>query len=149
LEVRKTVGAFLDRPFEVAITPRQINFGFQRNVYFAYVLNRSGRVAVFESGPNAVNGWGYDNFGGTPTETFLNPKTIQPDHTDLRSAFWILHQGPIDPATGQPGPATEGAVSKCVIESGITGQLPLNFTALLIPQLRDMAIVVQFSIGEE
>lgn len=149
LEVRKVVGAFLDRPFEVAITPRQINFGFQRNVYFAYVLNRSGRVAVYESGPNAVNGWGYDNFVGTVTETFLSPKTIQADPTDLRSAFWVLHQGPIDLATGQPGVETEGAVSRCVVESAITGQLPLNVQSLLIPQFRDMFLRVQLSIGQD
>lgn len=149
LEVRKVVGAFLDRPFEIAITPRQLGFGYLRNVYFAYVLNRSGRVAVFESGPSAVNGWGYDDFVGTVTTTFLNPKTIQPDHADLRSAFWVLHQGPINLATGQPGPENEGAVSLCVVESAISGQLPLNFQSLTIPQFRDMTVSVQFSLGED
>src|SRR5262249_17675990 len=49
LAVRKTLTGLV-RPFAVAITPRQDRFGLQRNVYFAYILQRDGRVAVFESG---------------------------------------------------------------------------------------------------
>ena len=51
LEVRKEVRSQLSRPFEVCITPRQIpGYGFARNVYFAYILNRTGSIALFESG---------------------------------------------------------------------------------------------------
>jgi len=47
LTVRKVVRSQLNQPFEVAITQRQPCFGFSRNVYFGYILNRSGKVTVF------------------------------------------------------------------------------------------------------
>ena len=45
LEIRKTISANLDQPFEIAVTPRQNGFGWLRNVYFAWILNRNGSVA--------------------------------------------------------------------------------------------------------
>lgn len=150
LEVRKTVTSSLNHPFEVCITPRQSNIGLRRNVYFAYILNRNGRVAVFESGPNGVNGWGYDNVVGTVSMTFRNPKTIQPDHNDLRSGFWVVHEGPLSQETEQLiGGETEGALTNIVATSGIPGQIILNVTSLQIPQLRDIDYQVKLSIGEE
>jgi hypothetical protein len=147
LQVRKVVRSQLSQPFDIAITPRQAAWGYFRNVYFGYVLNRNGRIAVFESGPNTVNGWGYDDIIGIVESTFLNPKAIQPDHTDLRSAVWIAHEGPIDPATGNPGPPGVAAVSKLVIDSALGGVLILNFNSLLQPQFRDMHLGVQVSVG--
>jgi hypothetical protein len=151
LTVRKTVSSQLDGPFEVAVTPRQLCWGFVRVVYFGWVLNRSGRLAIFESGPNSVNGWGYDNIIGIANSTFAQPKTLQPDHVDLRGGVWIVHEGPIDIATGAalPGQETVGAVSKLVIESAISGALPLNFQSLLIPQFRDMFLGVPVSLGAD
>jgi hypothetical protein len=52
LRARKTVRSQLTRPIDVAITPRQLGFGFFRGVYFAYILNQNGVLAVFESGPD-------------------------------------------------------------------------------------------------
>ena len=147
LTTRKVVRSQLSQPFDVAITPRQQAWGFFRNVYFGYIVNRNGRVAVFESGPNSVNGWGYDDIIGIVQATFLNPKAIQPDHVDLRSAVWIAHEGPIDPVNGTSGPLGVPAVSKLVIESGSVGQLILNFNSILIPQFRDMFYGVQVSVG--
>lgn len=147
LQVRKTVSSQLSQPFDVAITPRQQGFGFNRSVYFAYIVNRNGRVAIFESGPNTVNGWGYDDVIGIATQTFRNPKTIQPDQADLRSAVWIAHEGPIDTTTNEPGAFGVGAVSKLAIVSGLTGALPLNVQSLFVPQFRDMFLGVVVSSG--
>ena len=151
LTVRKTVSSQLDGPFEVAITPRQMCWGFNRLVYFGWILNRSGRVAIFESGPNSVNGWGYDNIIGIANTTFNSPKTMQPDHVDLRGGVWIVHEGPIDIATGSvlSGQSDIGAVSKLVIESAISGALPLNFQSLLVPQFRDLFLGVPVSLGSD
>ncbi len=151
LTVRKTVSSQLDGPFEVAITPRQLCWGFNRLVYFGWILNRSGRVAIFESGPNSVNGWGYDNVIGIANTTFNSPKTMQPDHVDLRGGVWIVHEGPIDIATGAvlSGQTAVGAVSKLVIESAISGALPLNFQSLLVPQFRDLFLGVPVSLGSD
>lgn len=145
--VRKVVGAQLNQPFDLAITPRQKCWGYFRDVYFAYILNRSGRVAVFESGPNSVNGWGYDDVVGIVPQTFRNPKAIQPDQVDLRSGVWIAHEGPLHPETDAPGPLGVPALSKLVVESGLTGAILLNVTLALNPQFRDMAYGVQVSIG--
>lgn len=149
LQVRKVVSSQLDRPFAVAMTPRQNGFGFVRGVYFAWILNRSGRVALFESGPNGVNGWGYDDVIGIAPQTFQNPKAIQPDHIDLRSSVWIAHEGPLDPATQGPGPLNSPALTNMVIESGIFGQLPLNVQSLFIPQFRDLSVAPTVSLGPD
>lgn len=145
LTVRKVVRSQLSQPFEVAITQRQPCFGFNRNVYFAYILNRNGRVAIMESGPNTVNGWGYDDIIGISTETFQQPKTMQLDPVDLRGAVWIVHEGPI--INGNAGSTGVGAVSKFVPVSGVQGQLALNSQSFLTPQLRDLAFGVQVSLS--
>ena len=151
LTVRKTVSSQLDAPFDVAVTPRQLCWGFNRQVYFGWILNRSGRVAIFESGPNTVNGWGYDDVIGIANSTFNSPKALQPDHVDLRGGVWIVHLDPIDISTGAAiaGQEEVGAVSKLVIESAIAGALPLNFQSLLIPQFRDMFLGVPVSLGAD
>ncbi len=149
LAVRKVIISNLNQPFEVAITPRQAGFGLQRNVYFAYIIGRNGKVSVFESGPNSVNGWGYDDVIGTLVFEFLNPKTIKVDPIDINSAFWVVHEGPLDPATNElAGPATQGAVTNVFAESAIFGQLPLNVSSLLIPQFRDINYAIRTSLGE-
>src|SRR5262249_28540038 len=128
----------------VVITPRQLDFGYSRNVYFAYVLNRDSTVAVFESGPNGVNGWGYDDVIGLVPYTFRNPKAIQPDPIDLRSSVWIAHEGPID-TSGQPGPFGVPALSKLVVNSSVVGAQPLVPASM--PQFRSMTVAVQMSFG--
>lgn len=146
-EVRKKITNQLSQPFDVAITPRQANFGLLRNVYFAYILNRNGSIALFESGPNGVNGWGYDEVIGAPTFKFNKPKAIQPDHVHLTSGVWVVHEDPLGTngiATGLKG----GAVSNMFLESGTTGQLPLvNLGQQINPQLRDIEFTVAVSIG--
>ena len=150
LSVRKVAISGLDRPFEVCITPRQANFGLLRNVYFAYILGRNGSVSVYESGPNSVNGWGYDDIIGALQMEFRNPKTIQPDPIDLRSAFWVVHEGPLSEGDNLlDGAPDEGALTLVAAETGIPGQLPLNFQSLLIPQFRDITYSVQVSVGED
>ncbi|MCB9915693.1 MAG: beta-propeller fold lactonase family protein [Planctomycetes bacterium] len=149
LDVRKEIISQLNQPFEVVTTPRQNGFGFQRGVYFAYILNRSGSLAMFESGPNAVNGWGYDDVIGTAPQTFQNPKTLQPDLVNINSAVWIVHEGPISPETNQAGASGVPAVTNLKINSGIFGQLPLNVQSLLIPQFRDLSLAVTVSLSTE
>jgi len=148
LEVRKTVSNQLNKPFDVVSFPRQAAHSFVRNVYFSYILNRNGKVAMFESGPNGVNGWGYDDVIGIPPFTFQQPKTIQADPIDLDCAAWIVHEGALDPFSDEPGPLGEGAVSKLRIESAISGQIYLNTGSLLQPGFRDLELGVQVSLGE-
>ena len=146
LNVRKVVThPNLNGPFDVVITPRQTTFGAQRNVYYGYVLARDGRVSVFESGPDGVNGWGYDDLIGQARYLFRRPKAIQVDVTDLRSGVWIAHEGPIDVSNGQAGAAGIGAVSRLHAEAGLFGVLPLPPNTR--PQFRELEMVVDVSLG--
>jgi hypothetical protein len=149
LEVRKTLSSQLFKPFDLVITPRQNGFGFQRQVYFAYIMNRNGQLAIFESGPNSVNGWGFDDIIGTAPQKFQNPKTIHADLVNINSAVWIVHEGPIDPETNEAGPVGHPAVTNLKIESALFGALNLNVNSLLIPQFRDMALAVDVSLGPD
>ncbi len=148
LQVRKRVTRGLDRPFAVATTQRQTNFGYARNVYFAYILDRSGRVCLFESGPGGVNGWGYDEIVGRTPFAFREPRAIQPDPRRLTSGVWIAHQGQLD-AAGQPTALTGGALTNLVLDSPALGTIPLTTTDAGVPQMRQLAFRVERSIGTD
>ena len=147
LTVRKTLTNQVNNPIDVAITPRQTTFGFQRGVYFAYILNGDGSVAVYESGPDGINGWGFDDIIGTPPFRFPRPKTIQPDILDLRSSVWVVHEDPLD-LEGNPTGTGGGAVTAMAITSGATGQIPLDPGAFTNPTIRDLQWSIKLSIGE-
>ncbi len=150
LNVRKTVRNQLNSPFEVAVTQRQSGFGFGRNVYFAFILNRDGSVALFESGPNGVNGWGFDEIIGRSTIPFANPKSITVDNFYLQGGCWIVHENPIDPATGmQIGTLGQGAISNLVLESTTNGQQPLSTGGTQNPHQRDIEFAVRVAIGPD
>ena len=150
LNVRKTVRNQLNSPFELAVTQRQIGFGFNRQVYFAFILNRDGSVALFESGPNGVNGWGFDEIIGRSTIPFSNPKAIVIDNTYISGGCWVVHENPIDPATGmQIGTAGQAAVSNLVIESATSGAQSLSSSGVSNPHLRDIEFVVRVAIGPD
>lgn len=148
LNVRRTIMNQLNQPFEVAITPRQLGFGFQRGIYWGYILNGDGSVAIFESGPNGINGWGFDDVIGRAPFVFANPKTLQPDVRNLNSAVWIVHEDPLDVFTGVSTGQGGGAVTNLGITSGTTGLIPLDPGFFSNPQLRDMQFDIIASIGE-
>lgn len=148
LAIRKTVSSQLSQPFSIAIQQRQFNFGYFRNVYNAFILNRNGDLAVFESGPNGVNGWGYDDIIGTPPFTFQSPKKVVLDFNRLEGSIWVLHENKLNLNGGQSGIAG-GAVTNLVIDSAIPGVLPLNVQSLFIPNFRDMSFKVNVSIGPD
>ncbi|MEW6072682.1 MAG: beta-propeller fold lactonase family protein [Planctomycetota bacterium] len=148
LTVRKTVSNQLQQPFEVATTPRQLGFGFLKIVYYAYFLNGDGSVAVFESGPDGVNGWGYDDVIGQVPFTFNRPKTIQTDVVNLNSAVWIVHEDPLDLATGDPTGQQGGALSNMAITGATVGAIYLDPGFFSNPNMRDLEFSVVASIGE-
>ncbi len=126
LEVRKTLQNQLAAPFEVAITPRQMGFGFNRQVYFAYIVGRNGKVSIFESGPDGPSGWGFDDIIGQPPMSFPNPKAIQPDHIAIQSGVWIAHERALDLDGAIIGQVGTGAASNMVFEATSVGPLPLG-----------------------
>jgi hypothetical protein len=149
LNVRKVVKSQLNLPFDVCITQRQNGFGFLRNVYFAWILNRNGDLAVFESGPNGINGWGFDDVVGVAPMNFELPKKVSVDFTNIGGGCWVVHEGQLG-ADGLPTGMEGGAISNVVIASTTFGQLTLvNGNFFINPQFRDMSIQVQTSIGSD
>lgn len=138
LEVRKTLRGH-DRPFALAITPRQDDFGLRRDVYFAYVLERSGRVLLYESGPDGANGQGYDDVILASSFRLLEPRAIQPDLRRLSSGAWVVHRGWVD-AGGQlhPEDLTELALA------GTVGPAPIDADP---PHPRGLVLEIVRSIG--
>jgi hypothetical protein len=147
LTVRKTLINQLSGPIDVAITPRQLGFGMQRYVYYAYVLNADGRVSVFESGPDGVNGWGFDAIIGVLPFTFHSPKAIQPDPVNMNSGFWVAHQDQLG-ADGLPTGLKGGAITNVAIVGGTIGVIPLDL-GFGDPTIRDLQWGVKASIGSD
>jgi len=147
LKVRKTLRNQISQPIEVSITPRQTTYGFLRGVYFAYILNQNGRVAFFESGPDGINGIGFDDVIASLPFTFQRPKTMQADPTNLNSGVWIVHERPLG-EDGQPTGGDGGAISNVGIAGGTVGVIPLDAGAFGNPQLRQLEFGVLASFGE-
>lgn len=151
LEVRKTLKAELDFPFEVSIGNRQVpGLGLARNVYFAFILNRNGRVSLFESGPDGAGGWGYDQVLGQTPFVFPSPKAMQLNQLFLQGGVWVVHENKLNAITGQPTGQIGGAVSELIMESGITGQLPIVpvFAGSFL-NARQIDFRIRSSIGSE
>lgn len=115
-QVRKTLANQLVSPIDCALTTRQVGIGFNAQVYFGYILNQTGTVAIYESGPDGTNGIGFDEVIGLLSETFPQPTAIQPDVGDLFSGAWIAHRT----ANGEP------SVSHIHLDNSSPGPLPLN-----------------------
>jgi hypothetical protein len=148
-EVRKTVKSQLNLPFDVVITQRQSGFGFQRNVYFGWILNRNGDMAIFESGPSGVNGWGYDDVIGVVPMQFNEPQRLSVDINNLFGAVWVVHQNQLD-FNGNPTGQQGGAISNVIMESSTFGQLQLGGTfGSQVPTFRDITYRVRTSIGSD
>ena len=147
LKVRREITSQLNRPFELSVTARMLTFSFLRGVYYGYILNRTGNVALFESGPNGVNGWGFDDVVGIISFEFLAPKTIQLDPINLDGSVYIVHEGPINRSTVAPAILGDGAISR-LIESALTGQVALGGNLGGNANLRDLQFSVPLSLGQ-
>jgi hypothetical protein len=131
----------------LVISQRQVNFGFNRQVYFGWVLNRNGDLTIYESGPSGTNGWGYDNTIGVAPFKFANPKKLTLDFDTLVGSVWIVHENPLN-LDGSPTGIVGGAVTRVDIDSAVSGALPLvGFQFFVNPNFRDMSLKVRASIG--
>lgn len=93
LTLRKTVSSRINDPIDIVVTARQQGIGWQTGVYFAYILNRNGSIAIFESGPDGINGIGFDDIIGLPEEAkFKQATAIQPDIRSFNSSIWVAHK---------------------------------------------------------
>lgn len=111
-QVLSTTEAGVRGPFRVSITNRQIGFGLGREVFYAFVLGRNGRLAVYESGPTSV---GTARLLSTEAPRFNRPTDMQLDPTQLDGQVWITHEDPLDPETGQPVVDGGGALTRVLL----------------------------------
>jgi YVTN family beta-propeller protein len=153
LAVRKTVNTTLDRPFEIAVAPRQGGFGtiggfhLNRQVYFAYVLQRNGRVSLYESGPSGPSGVGTDTVIGQAPLTFKQPKKIAIDVVSLTSSFYVLHEEPLD-TNGALSGVQGGAITQVRV-TGSQGAIPLTGQSQFNLNNRDVQFQIILSKGPE
>ncbi|MCA8969636.1 MAG: hypothetical protein KDC95_07630 [Planctomycetes bacterium] len=141
LKERKSVSGFINNPVDICVTPRQSGFGWQTGIYFAYILNANGSVAIFESGPDGVNGIGYDNVVGIPEgASFRRARKLMPDVKSFNSAVWVAHSD----SSGL------GQVSHLELTSSFIGVLPISPNSggfILPPTFRQREWTVNGRIG--
>ena len=101
----------------MVVTERYTATGNTSGVYYAYILNSNGTVAIYESGPDGVNGIGFNDVIGVVTNvSFPRAKKMLYDFNTTFGGVLIGH-------TDQTG---LGQVSRLNLTSTPNGQLQLN-----------------------
>ncbi|MFK7743257.1 MAG: hypothetical protein AB8H80_23275 [Planctomycetota bacterium] len=115
--VRRTLGGFLNGPIDVVCTERYAANGNTSGVYYAYVLNANGTIAIYESGPDGVNGIGFNDIIGSVTNvSFPRARAMVYDFNAGQGGVLIGH-------TDETG---LGQVSRLSLTSSPPGAQPLN-----------------------
>jgi hypothetical protein len=118
--VRRTIAGFLNNPIDVAVTPRYQTTGYASGIYFAYILNANGSVAIYESGPDGVNGYGFNDVVGiVPNTNFRRPRGIKLDYNSNNSAAFIAH---VEEGAG----GTAAQISRLELTASPIGQIPIS-----------------------
>jgi len=95
LEVRKIIPG-VDRPRLLSVSNRDLAAGFQTNLYYAFVISEDGATTIFESGPDGVQGIGFDTFIGIPSlenqSGFDSPMAVQPDPSSSLHGAYIAYR---------------------------------------------------------
>ena len=114
-QLAKTVTGFINNPIDVVVSERFQTSGNLSGVYYAYVLNASGSIAVYESGPEGVNGIGFNNIiGVVPNQTFRRARKLFLDPLSQLSGILVAH-------VDESG---LGQISRLELTSSPQGQLP-------------------------
>ena len=115
--VRRTVAGFLNSPLDVVVTERYQANGNASGLYYAYILNANGTIAVYESGPDGVNGIGFNDVIGTVANVAF-PRAA--------AMFYDMDAGQGGVFVGHVDDQGLGQVSRVWLTSSPAGQLPLN-----------------------
>jgi hypothetical protein len=115
--VRRTLGGFLNAPIDIIATERYVGHGNTSGVYYAYILNGNGTIAIYESGPDGVNGIGFNDIIGSVTNVnFPRARAMMYDMSGGFGGIFVGHTN--DNGLGQ--------VSRLTLTSTPLGALPLN-----------------------
>ncbi|MEZ5965309.1 MAG: Ig-like domain-containing protein [Planctomycetota bacterium] len=89
---RRTIAGFLNDPIDVSVSERYQTTGNLSQIYYAYILNANGSIAIYESGPDGVNGIGFNDVVGiVQGASFRRAGKIINDHTVPLSAVMVAH----------------------------------------------------------
>ncbi|MEC7583446.1 MAG: hypothetical protein VYE77_03950 [Planctomycetota bacterium] len=139
--VRRAVGGFLNAPIDLVVTERYVTTGNTSGVYYAYILNGNGTIAVFESGPDGVNGIGFNDIIGTVANAqFPRARAMYYDFLTQLGGVYVGHVD--DQGLGQ--------VSRLALTSTPFGQQQLNPSSggfILPPTYRQKEWTVTQKIG--
>jgi len=126
LTVRRTIGGFMNNPLDVICTERYLVSGNLSGLYYAYILNANGTVAIYESGPDGVNGIGFNDIIGIVTNVAF-PRA--------KSLFYDMAAGMGGVFVGHVDDSGQGQVSRLAMTSSSVGQLPLtqNIGGFILP----------------
>ncbi|KAA3608095.1 MAG: hypothetical protein DWQ01_13550 [Planctomycetota bacterium] len=97
LTVRKIIPG-VNQPKLLAVSNRDVlgGHGFFTGLYYAYVVSQSGSTVIFESGPDGIQGIGFDDFVGIPSlpgrSGFDSATAMQPDPNDLFHGVFIAYR---------------------------------------------------------
>ncbi len=89
---RRELAGFVSAPVDVVATERFATSGNGSGVYYAYILNGNGTVAVYESGPDGVNGFGFNDVVGlVQGVTFARATKLLYDIGAPMSGVFVAH----------------------------------------------------------
>jgi hypothetical protein len=89
--LQKVVSGNIVDPLGLVVTERYVATGNTSNVFYGYILNGNGSVAVYESGPDGTNGIGFNDMVGLVQPSFTRARAIKMDWTSGFGGFWISH----------------------------------------------------------
>ena len=117
LEVRKIISG-VDSPKLLAVTDRDSSI-YTTGLYYAYVVSESGSMKIFESGPDGLQGIGYDEFIGEPLldgrSGFENPSALLINPGSSMLSVFVAY-----------APPSGAAIDDIWLDSSPVGQLTIR-----------------------
>jgi hypothetical protein len=119
LEVRKIISG-VEAPKLLAVTDRNSSI-YTTGLYYAYVVSQTGRMKIFESGPDGLQGIGFDEFIGEPLlegrSDFENPSALLINPGSLKHSVFVAY-----------APPTGAVIDDIWLDSSPTGGVPIRLS---------------------
>jgi hypothetical protein len=119
LEVRKIISG-VESPKLLAVTDRNSSI-YTTGLYYAYVVSQTGGMKIFESGPDGLQGIGYDEFIGEPLldgrSGFENPGAVLINPGSTKHSVFVAY-----------APTTGAAIDDIWLDSSPTGGIPIRIS---------------------
>lgn len=117
LEVRKIISG-VNKPKLLAVTDRNSSI-YITGLYYAYVVLQNGDMKIYESGPDGIQGIGFDEFIGTPSlngrSGFVNPSSILIHPGSVKHSVFVAYS-----------PSTGAIIDDIWLDSAPTGSVTVS-----------------------